>query len=243
MFNKKILFISMACISLTACSSMGMQQNITDLNKAKTDLIKYNQHQVLAWNEGTQERSQFNSSPYKAEIITNECAPSFREPATVIIKNLTAGSSFSYEEYATARDTAAEITTEFSNCASNLDAIAEYRFVHSENDEWITINDWVKQMRNNDFDRTVAIDNLNKAREKDASIRKTIGVITAVGLAAVAVAAAAANDNNYSAPAASSYTNSNRHWVNSYYRADGTYVPGHWRSNPNGTCLDNINGC
>ncbi|RUR34780.1 hypothetical protein ELY33_00960 [Vreelandella andesensis] len=176
----------------------------------------------MAWNEGTEERSQFNSSPYKTEVITSECASGFREPATVIMKNLSAGNSFSYGEYATAGDSAAEITTEFSNCANEYDAIAEYRFGHSENDEWITITDWVQQMRGHDFNRKMAMKELNAAREKDASVRKTIGMITAVGLAAVA-----ANDSNHAAPA-NSYTNSSRHWANSYYRADGTYIPGHW---------------
>jgi|GEM_PF-4060330 hypothetical protein len=33
------------------------------------------------------------------------------------------------------------------------------------------------------------------------------------------------------------------HWVNPYTKSDGTSVQGHWRSNPNGTCLDNIRGC
>jgi len=28
-------------------------------------------------------------------------------------------------------------------------------------------------------------------------------------------------------------------WVNGYMRSDGTYVQGHYRSNPNGTLLDN----
>jgi len=28
-------------------------------------------------------------------------------------------------------------------------------------------------------------------------------------------------------------------WVNGYHRSDGTYVPGHWRSSPNGTDRDN----
>ena len=232
----------MACVSLTACSSMGLERNITGYDNAKSDLMKYNKHQVLAWNEETEEKSQFNSSPYKTEVVISECAAAFREPATNIMSNLSSGNSFSYSEYMTARDSAAGITTEFNNCASKYDAIAEYRFSHSENAEWIAITDWVQQMRGHDFNRKMAIKELEEAREKDASLRKTIGVIAAVGVAAVAVAAAAANDNNYGAPA-SSYTNSNQHWVNSYYRADGTYVPGHWRSNPNGTCLDNINGC
>lgn len=28
-------------------------------------------------------------------------------------------------------------------------------------------------------------------------------------------------------------------WVNGYYRSDGTYVSGHYRSNPNGLKYDN----
>lgn len=28
-------------------------------------------------------------------------------------------------------------------------------------------------------------------------------------------------------------------WVDGYYRADGTYVEGHWRSDRNGTANDN----
>ena len=28
-------------------------------------------------------------------------------------------------------------------------------------------------------------------------------------------------------------------WVDGYYRADGTYVPGHYRTTPNGTAADN----
>lgn len=31
--------------------------------------------------------------------------------------------------------------------------------------------------------------------------------------------------------------------VESYHRRDGTVVRGHWRTNPNETCLDNIGGC
>ncbi len=35
------------------------------------------------------------------------------------------------------------------------------------------------------------------------------------------------------------YVNPNYHWVNPYYTAAGTYVPGHYQTNPNGTMLDN----
>ena len=29
------------------------------------------------------------------------------------------------------------------------------------------------------------------------------------------------------------------HWVSGYFRSNGTYVPGHWRSDPNGIKFDN----
>ena len=33
------------------------------------------------------------------------------------------------------------------------------------------------------------------------------------------------------------------HWVRGHYRRNGTYVAPYRRSNPNGVCWDNINGC
>ena len=33
------------------------------------------------------------------------------------------------------------------------------------------------------------------------------------------------------------------HWVNPYLRNDGTFVTGHWRSNPDGFCWNNLSGC
>lgn len=33
------------------------------------------------------------------------------------------------------------------------------------------------------------------------------------------------------------------HWVDPYFRADGTFVMGHLRSNPDGICWNNLNGC
>jgi hypothetical protein len=37
----------------------------------------------------------------------------------------------------------------------------------------------------------------------------------------------------------SGYVNPSYHWTGAYYRRDGTYVPGHYQTNPNGTKLDN----
>ncbi|MGG2114149.1 hypothetical protein OCI51_25895 (plasmid) [Lysinibacillus capsici] len=34
---------------------------------------------------------------------------------------------------------------------------------------------------------------------------------------------------------------SNVHWVDGYTRSDGTYVKGHWRSNPDGITSNNLN--
>ena len=42
---------------------------------------------------------------------------------------------------------------------------------------------------------------------------------------------------------AASGTNNNQHYVSPYVRRDGTYVDGYYRTNPNGTCSDNRNGC
>lgn len=33
------------------------------------------------------------------------------------------------------------------------------------------------------------------------------------------------------------------HWVNPYFRKDGTFVRGHLRSNPDGVCWNNLSGC
>ncbi len=33
------------------------------------------------------------------------------------------------------------------------------------------------------------------------------------------------------------------HWVNGYTKSNGTYVQGHYRSNPDGYCYNNIRGC
>lgn len=37
----------------------------------------------------------------------------------------------------------------------------------------------------------------------------------------------------------SAYVNPSYHWTSAYYRRNGTYVPGHYQTNPNGTKLDN----
>ena len=39
------------------------------------------------------------------------------------------------------------------------------------------------------------------------------------------------------------WVNPNQHYVKPYVRSDGTYVRGHMRTNPNGVCWDNLNGC
>ena len=41
----------------------------------------------------------------------------------------------------------------------------------------------------------------------------------------------------------SANVNSDQTYVGQYRRRDGTAVRGHWRTNPNETCLDNIRGC
>jgi hypothetical protein len=33
------------------------------------------------------------------------------------------------------------------------------------------------------------------------------------------------------------------HWVNPYFRSDGTFVRGHMRGNPDGLCFNNLSGC
>ena len=33
------------------------------------------------------------------------------------------------------------------------------------------------------------------------------------------------------------------HWVNPYFRNDGTFVRGHMRGNPDGFCFNNLSGC
>ena len=33
------------------------------------------------------------------------------------------------------------------------------------------------------------------------------------------------------------------HWVNPYFRNDGTFVRGHMRGNPDGLCFNNLSGC
>ena len=42
---------------------------------------------------------------------------------------------------------------------------------------------------------------------------------------------------------ASDGVNPNQTYVGSYTRQNGTVVRGYWRTDPNGTCLDNIRGC
>src|SRR5438874_13522225 len=37
----------------------------------------------------------------------------------------------------------------------------------------------------------------------------------------------------------SGHVNPSYHYVRPYYRTDGTYIPGHYQTNPNGTKLDN----
>ncbi|GHE22826.1 hypothetical protein [Halomonas urumqiensis] len=241
MLNSKLLIASTALVSLTACSSMAIERKIAGYDDAKSDLMKYNQHQVLAWDVGVEEKTKSNSSQPKTELIKSECADDFSRNANNVMNSLSFRDSISYNLFAINRDAASEATSEFEKCASDYNAIAEYRYVHSEKNEWVTINEWVRQMRSYDYQRKLALGELEEARENDASLKRTIGVITAVGVAAAA-AASAAHNTSYAAPI-SSYTNSNRHWVNSYFRTDGTYVPGHWRTNPNDTCLDNINGC
>lgn len=39
------------------------------------------------------------------------------------------------------------------------------------------------------------------------------------------------------------FVNANQIYVSAYLRSDGRFVPGHFRTLPNATCLDNINGC
>lgn len=39
--------------------------------------------------------------------------------------------------------------------------------------------------------------------------------------------------------AVNAQVNSQSHWVDGYYKSDGTYVPGHYRTNPNNTVRDN----
>ena len=36
---------------------------------------------------------------------------------------------------------------------------------------------------------------------------------------------------------------SGSHWVNGYFRSNGTYVRRYQRTNPDGVCFNNYNGC
>jgi hypothetical protein len=56
-------------------------------------------------------------------------------------------------------------------------------------------------------------------------------VVASLALVAVAVGDGGGN------------VNSDQTYVGQYRRRDGTLVRGHWRTNPNETCLDNIRGC
>lgn len=241
MFNAKTAVASAAIVSLTACSSMAIEKKISRYESAKNNIVKYSQHQILAWSDKTPRRVPSNISTKKTESVKAECSPSVRRAANDIMEKLSSGDSFTYEEYANSRDTATKISEDFNQCADSKNAVAEYRLVHTEKDDWITISEWVEKMRVYDYRRKLALNELEDAREKDASIKQVIGAAAIIGIAAAA-AASAAYGNNYTAPA-TGQTNSNRHWVSGYYRSDGTYIPGHWRTNPNNTCLDNINGC
>jgi hypothetical protein len=57
---------------------------------------------------------------------------------------------------------------------------------------------------------------------------------TALVVASLAVVALAVGGAN---------VNPDQTYVGQYRRRDGTVVRGHWRTNPNETCLDNIRGC
>ena len=70
------------------------------------------------------------------------------------------------------------------------------------------------------------------ARATVANEQQDNTALVAAGLAVMALAVGG-----------SANVNPDQTYVEQYRRRDGTVVHGHWRTNPNETCLDNIRGC
>jgi hypothetical protein len=70
------------------------------------------------------------------------------------------------------------------------------------------------------------------ARAVVANEQRDNAALVVASLAAVAVAVSGGAN-----------VNSDQTHIDQYRRRDGTVVRGHWRTNPNETCLDNIRGC
>ncbi|MDW7747021.1 hypothetical protein [Halomonas sp.] len=232
------LVLSVAVMSLTACSSLKYERRVAELTENRQDMSNWNLYQVRAWPKGTMPEDFSSPSDFYTKKVEAQCLASFSDGAKSIQSQLNnPGNGLDYKKYKLAQAEAKVVMDYAEQCADDLGADAHFRLVHEEKNSWYDLEGWVKTSRYYDKYRKLAAKDLVKAKERDRETTATVLGVMAVGAAAMAA--------GYSAGAGggSSYVNPNQHWVSGYYRSDGTYVPGHWRTDPNRVCYDNINGC
>jgi hypothetical protein len=121
-------------------------------------------------------------------------------------------------------ETARLLDREFDKCVAKFGVVG-FSFFQLEDGRELRAPDYLSE--------TIAsLHALGDARATVATEQQDSAALVVASLAVVALAVGG-----------SANVNPDQTYVGQYRRRDGTEVRGHWRTNPNDTCLDNIRGC
>jgi hypothetical protein len=122
-------------------------------------------------------------------------------------------------------ETARLLDREFDKCVARCGVVG-YNFFELEDGRELRVPEYLAEA-------VASIRSYGEARADVANEQRNNAALVVASLAVVALAVGEGGAS----------VNSDQTRVEQYHRRDGTLVRGHWRTNPNETCLDNIRGC
>lgn len=226
--NKPVLLLSVLLpLTLVSCASLETQVKVdeaqTELKKLTTATTLY---PVSLINKSGLSPDAIKLKEAEAsKLVEATCGKTHTE---IVGKSIESGATISE-----IKSLILGLEEAFSICAAHHGVNSSVNMKLSDG-KIITMPEYIKQFDTTLSTYTKASEDHKQAERQDASI--IMGAMLA-GTAAYAIGSR--SNSGYSGYG----VNPNQHYVNPYTTANGTYVSGYQRTNPNRTCLDNIRGC
>lgn len=214
---------------LAACAS---PQSITRFDTARADfkekvrpaqmMIQYD----LARPGGLTPTQLAHREAAAAKAFSPACAKPYAENLHASVDAAAEGAKASgtLAPIETLPETARLLDREFNKCVAKFGVVG-FNFFKLEDGRELRSPDYLSET-------IISLRALGDARATVANEQQDNTALVVASLAVVAIAIGGGAN-----------VNSDQTHVGQYRRRDGTVVRGHWRTNPNETCLDNIRGC
>jgi hypothetical protein len=171
------------------------------------------------------ERKRREAAAEKAfsPVCAKPYAENLHASVVTAIERSTASASLAQAE--ALPETAHELDRDFDKCVSKFGVVG-FNFFKLEDGRELRTPEYLAEM-------IAGLRAWGDARATVANEQQDNAALVVASLAVVALAVGGSGAG----------VNPDQTHVESYHRRDGTVVRGHWRTNPNETCLDNIRGC